>query len=295
MPTQFERMAKATGSRHFVGYNHPVFVKTTGVKGKAYTESIYYYWWLALRRSERYEMACLKAGEGMQKIYKDFGDVFAYEETSAGFKSWWYEPVQFQSNDKTITGENNRGAVLFSEPPFSYDVEIVKKEELQDLSENWDAKEFGVVTIPTDLPKREILRRLEKQLDNMPNRKADNAKRYKRTARALYPVADWYKYDERSNGHLASVQSAFQIYDDWQQIQQSGEKKQRWLVAWESEGTTPADWDLLDGKFNIHDQSTYHSDVRMSYNVKFSRRMKYAELLIAGAEQGVFPSGQRKK
>ena len=295
MPTQFERMAKATGSRHFVGYNHPVFVKTTGVKGKAYTESIYYYWWLALRRSERYEMACLKAGEGMQKIYKDFSDVFAYEETSAGFKSWWYEPVQFQSNDKTITGENNRGAVLFSEPPFSYDVEIVKKEELQDLSENWDAKEFGVVTIPTDLPKREILRRLEKQLDNMPNRKADNAKRYKRKARALYPVADWYKYDERSNGHLASVQSAFQIYDDWQQIQQSGEKKQRWLVAWESEGTTPVDWDPLDGKFNIHDQTTFHSDVRMSYNVKFSRRIKYAEHLIDGAERGVFPSGQRKK
>jgi hypothetical protein len=113
----------------------------------------------------------------MQKIYKDFSDVFAYEETNSGFKSWWYEPVQIQSNDKSITGNNSRGAVLFSEPPFSYDVEIVKREELQDLSENWDAKEFGVVTIPIDLPKREILRRLEKQLDNMPHRKADNAKR----------------------------------------------------------------------------------------------------------------------
>ena len=83
-----------------------------------------------------------------------------------------------RSGGGKISATNNRGAVLFSEPPFSYDVEIVKKDELQNLEENWDPKEFGVVTVPTDLPKREILRRLEKQLDSMPNRKADTAKRY---------------------------------------------------------------------------------------------------------------------
>ena len=129
-----------------------------------------------------------------------------------------------RSGGGKISATNNRGAVLFSEPPFSYDVEIVKKDELQNLEENWDPKEFGVVTVPTDLPKREILRRLEKQLDSMPNRKADTAKRYKRSARARYPVADWYKYDERSGGHLASMQSAFYMYDDWKRAERSGKK-----------------------------------------------------------------------
>ena len=128
----------------------------------------------------------------------------------------------------------------------------------------------------------------------MPKRKADDSKRYKRVSRARYPVADWYKYDERSSGHLASVQSAFYMYDDWKRAERSGEKKRRWLVAWEAEGKTPVDWDPLDGKFNIHDQTTYHSDERTKYNIKFNRRFKYAENLIAGAEQGVFPSGQRK-
>jgi len=119
----------------------------------------------------------------------------------------------------------------------------------------------------------------------------DQCCRYR--VRARYPVVDWYKYDERRSGHLASVQSAFNVRrletgrtERW--------KKQRWLVAWETEGKTPEDWDPLDDKFNIHDKTTYHSDERTKYNIKFNRRFKYAEGLIAGAEQGVFPSGQRK-
>ena len=71
-------------------------------------------------------------------------------------------------------------------------------------------------------------------------------------------------------------------------------KKQRWLVAWESEGQTPEWHDPLDGRFDIHEKTPAHSDERMAYNIKFSRRIKYAENLIAGAEQGLFPSGQRK-
>ena len=170
----------------------------------------------------------------MQKIYKDFGDVFAYNETMEGCRSWWYEPMLegpvWRSGGGTISATNNRGAVLFSEPPFSYDVEIVKKDELQNLEENWDPKEFGVYTVPTDLPKREILRRLEKQLDNMPKRKADDSKRYKRVSRSRYPVADWYKYDERSSGHLASVQSAFYMYDNWKRAERVVEKNDAGLL-----------------------------------------------------------------
>ena len=67
-------------------------------------------------------------------------------------------------------------------------------------------------------------------MDNMPERKAYYGKRHKRVSRARYPVADWYKYDERSSGRHASVQSAFFMYDDWKRAERSGEKNDAGLL-----------------------------------------------------------------
>ena len=58
----------------------------------------------------------------------------------------------------------------------------------------------------------------------------DQCCRYR--VRARYPVVDWYKYDERRSGHLASVQSAFYMYDDWKQAERSGKKNNAgWLLG----------------------------------------------------------------
>ena len=53
--------------------------------------SIYYLWWLYLRRSDAYKATCKKGGKGrLAKLYADFGDVFDDKETEKDtFWSWW--------------------------------------------------------------------------------------------------------------------------------------------------------------------------------------------------------------
>ena len=55
--------------------------------------SIYYLWWLYLRRSDAYKATCKKGGKGrLAKLYADFGNVFDNKETEKDtFWSWWKE------------------------------------------------------------------------------------------------------------------------------------------------------------------------------------------------------------
>ena len=71
------------------------------VKGAWCTDSIYYLWFEYLKRSSKYKSACANNGKGMQKLYKDFGDVHAYEGVE-GFWKWWTDIGQYLFSSKAI-------------------------------------------------------------------------------------------------------------------------------------------------------------------------------------------------
>ena len=72
------------------------------VKGAWCTDSIYYLWFEYLKRSSKYKSACANNGKGMQKLYKDFGDVYAYEGIE-GFWKWWTDIGQYLFSSKPIS------------------------------------------------------------------------------------------------------------------------------------------------------------------------------------------------
>ena len=295
---------EATALRHFVGDHHPVFRKTQNVKGKFYTESIYYWWFVTLRRSKRYEMACQRNGYGMTELYNDFGDVFAYDETKDGFQQWWREPVFSETEDGSQQHDNNRGAYLFAEPLFNFDVERIQQDDLAWVHEHWNAREFHVFTIPNNLQKREVLKRVAKALDDAPHRTETEGKRFKKVSKARYPVESTYRFELeftsddgqpklKKGGHLDNIRNSLYVYDDWQTIQKEGIKEPKWAVMWEAEGEEPENWDeQTRGKFDIYGDSG--KGYRNYYNVRFDRRMKTVESLIAGVEEGRFPVTQWK-
>jgi hypothetical protein len=209
-------------SIHFHNSHHPVFEADEdrwGIKGKAVEQSVYWYWWKALRRSEKYKLACAKNGAGMQKLYDDFGDVFSYkengkvfsyEETAPSFKKWWYQKREAYG-DKN----NNLGAYLFGEPPLAYDVRRLEKRDLGLLHNGWDAKQQALLTIPLQLPKAEILRRIKRELDNIPDRIQDGKKQWRQVSEARYKVADGYLWTDSLNekGSVWNIRRALELYD----------------------------------------------------------------------------------
>ena len=86
-------------SRHFP-YKHPTFGTVKNPKTPSHWKvSVYYWWYEYLKRNAEYRKTCLQEGKGKySKIYEHFGDV-----TVLDFKAWWTD--------------NNRGAVLFADPP----------------------------------------------------------------------------------------------------------------------------------------------------------------------------------
>jgi len=262
-------------SIHFHNNHHPVFKKDftkSSIKGKAVEQSVYYWWWIALRRSEKYKHACENAGAGMEKIYSDFGDVFKEPETHKGFHDWWYQK-------HTAFGDpnNNLGAYLFGEPPLTYSVQTLKPADLPDLYNGWDTKQQAVVCIPLQLPKSEILKQFKRALNAMPERMEGHAKKWSQQSQALYPVAPNYTWTASDNekGPIWSIRRAFELYDAYHK----DTSVKRWQLVAE-----------LDGVINAR---VARPKVRQKFNVFFWRRYKLAENCIKGAEQGIFPQGLR--
>ena len=81
----------------------PVFVEsrlnnaqlrpTTRGGGVIWHDSVYFWWWNFMRMSQTYRRTCDKEGRVRDKVqkqlYRDFGDVFAYEAGKEGFRTWW--------------------------------------------------------------------------------------------------------------------------------------------------------------------------------------------------------------
>ena len=96
---RFEDSTLAKTAKFFI-YAPPLFTQRKSKRplpnvlfanAKRWQRSIYYLWWLYLRRSDAYKATCKKGGKGrMAKLYADFGNVFDDKETEKDtFWGWW--------------------------------------------------------------------------------------------------------------------------------------------------------------------------------------------------------------
>ena len=152
------------------------------VKGVPTRKSIYYLWFEYLKRSEKYKKACQNNGKGMTKLYKDFGDVFAYEGID-GFWKWW----------------NDRGQYIFG---IEGKQEIV---EFDSADEVVGYEDYKLIAIPKNITATTIKKRLNKMVDEMKDELKPKA-----PSKKGYPFAS-------SKVDVDSLENALMAYDYKQQ------------------------------------------------------------------------------
>ena len=116
------------------------------VKGVEQTQSIYYWWFHYLLRSDKYKTACANNGKGMKKLYNDFGNIFDYE-----FWNWWTE----------------RGQQLFGIKPIQQVADFTTVDEVLENKEQIENGNIKLVALPTNLTKATLQRRLSKILKEL--------------------------------------------------------------------------------------------------------------------------------
>lgn len=115
-------------------------------KGVPITDSIYYWWFEYLKRSEKYKMACAKDGKGMKRLYGDFGDIFSYKNDISGFTNkhefwrWWEE----------------RGPELFGGNLIKQITGFVNFEDAMSLQSDIENGSYKLIAVPTNLKKSVI-------------------------------------------------------------------------------------------------------------------------------------------
>jgi hypothetical protein len=146
--------------------------RKTKLKGVRYYDSIYYWWYQYLRCSERYDSACQRNGKGMQRIYDDFGDIFAYEDTSRGFWQWWNEDV---IGEDCVRGEYLFGIRSTSQAEMQA---FVGTDDLAELEHDVANGTVKLIAVPTHLSKQVITRRFHKLVADLKvtPKKAEEAK-----------------------------------------------------------------------------------------------------------------------
>jgi hypothetical protein len=143
--------------------------------------SIYYLWWVYLRRSDAYKETCKKGGKGkLAKLYADFGNVFDDKETEKDtFWSWWKEHAHlFWEKEARQVAEEK-------------DVEDVVDAEDTDL----------IVRIPMEVRTANIVRQVRRLLSDNETR----VRQARAKSRAKYPICSKVK--------LRSLYAHLYIYD----------------------------------------------------------------------------------
>lgn len=186
--------------RHFMGDNHPLFrTPKAGARGVyPYTDSIYYWWYEALRRSSRYQRACRNDGRGMAKLYAAFGNV-----VSNDFRSWW---------NQRVDGEQ-RGRYLFAEPISAEHVAELSPSDIAAWGGSWDREEQLVIAIPRQYTLRHVKRYVGEIV------REANGLRRKRKSRALYPIARKF--------NIHAMRTAFSYWD----LAKAEPKLKRWQLC----------------------------------------------------------------
>ena len=155
---------------------------------EAWQNSVYYWWWEYLRRSEAYKRCCKQNGKGnLAALYNEFGDVFAYE--TADFWTCWTEKVNEYET---------RGEYLFAE-------QVARKMEVRDEAVFDDLEDALIVKIPLEVRTTHLVRNFRRMLNDYEQR----VKQARKKSRARYKV--WAKV---SNNTLYKT---LKVYDYVQQ------------------------------------------------------------------------------
>ena len=173
-------LKKSPYQRHFQ-YKHPTFGTKNKPKPKsAWEGTVYYWWWIYLKRNQEYLQCCEKGGKGkLAALYKDFGDV-----RGDSFQKWWME--------------DSHGAHLFADPQAEDSIRVMEIGQ-----EALDPSEAFTVSIPLYLPKKTILRRFKELLDerHQGRRGHQLAKRSKA------------RYQVKGQPNVPAIKQALEVYD----------------------------------------------------------------------------------
>lgn len=173
-------MKKQPGQRHFP-YQHPTFGTVKNPKtASSWQNTVYYWWWSYLKRSDAYLETCNNNGQGpCSAIYPDFGDVRGDD-----FKAWW--------------SENSRGVYLFAEPRAEDMVRVLEKGELPETDD-----QTLTISIPLYFPKEFILRRASELIDAY--HKGKRGKQHAKESQARYKV--------RTQPNIPALKRGLMVYD----------------------------------------------------------------------------------
>lgn len=173
-------LKKSPYQRHFQ-YKHPTFGTKNKPKPKsAWEGTVYYWWWVYLKRNQEYLNCCEKGGKGkLAVLYKDFGDI-----RGDSFQKWWME--------------GGRGAHLFADPQAEDSIRVMEIGQ-----EALDPSEAFTVSIPLYLPKKTILRRFKELLDE------------RHQGRRGYQLAKRSKarYQIKGQPNVPAIKQALEVYD----------------------------------------------------------------------------------
>ena len=132
--------------------------RKTKVSGVPTTENIYFWWFQYLRCSDKYLNSCLKNGKGMQRLYDDFGDIFAYADTPQGFWQWW---IHKEGGADELRGEHLFG---IRAKPQAEMQDWVSLDDLDSIKAELQKGSIKLLAVPTNLNKNIVTRRFQKLL-----------------------------------------------------------------------------------------------------------------------------------
>lgn len=184
--------------RHFA-YRHPTFgTKSRPKASSAWNSTVYYCWWLYLKRNKNYMACCDAGGKGaLASLYEDFGDVRGDD-----FKAWW--------------SEDSRGVRLFAEPRVDETARVMQTGE-----QAADASEVVTLCLPLYLPKRFLLKRCRELLGNL--HKGKRGKQQAKLSRANYRI--------KGQPNIPALKQALMVYDAIEEAEGIKPKKPYWKIA----------------------------------------------------------------
>ena len=240
--------------RHFTS-PHPLFLKTKTPSGVHWKKSIYYLWWEYLRRNEDYKKACKQQSKGKYaRLYRDFGDVHATD-----FKTWWTK--------------EGRGVKLFAEPAVPMTVDTLSIVELKVLAAGWDPNSLLVITIPLNLPKRHISKRVAAMLKKYHPRK--RGQQMLKESKARYRITHKFNFN--------ALKTALELYD----YKLANPTAKLWEIAQKyNMGKTLTAAELALPRGSKDSEVGYKKN---AMSVAVSQKLKKAKSIIKNVGLGKFP------
>lgn len=199
-----------------------------------------------MKRSEKYLETCESGGKkGLVSLYKDFGDV-----RGDSFKEWW--------------SRDSRGMRLFAEPQSLSTLEVVTKDDLDEIQ-----GDTLLMSVPLSLPKKFLLERFRKLLAQ--HRKGERGRQYAKKSES--------KYKFKGQPNIQGMRTALMVYDHLL----ANPKIKLWEVG------------KILPQFKMELEECEKKSIVPSYDLKrtieatVSRYKRKATSSIGNAEQGTFP------